>query len=79
MSTVKIFLDPNETTDQAEANLYKALGFHVTGEAHAADQFSDPATNQVASVAKTAHEKMYEEMLVEIFAVLDEDFTRGNQ
>jgi len=77
MARVKIILDKNETMHEAEETLFKALNMQRTGDVHKGD-FVDPAMTDVALRMKGAHEIMYKEMLEEIEAVLDEEYTDGN-
>lgn len=78
MAKVKIFLEPGETTQDAEDLLFKALNHHNTGEVHSSHSFQDPAMVSVAHKMESIHSKIYQEMLEEIFEALDKDYTSGN-
>lgn len=77
MAQVKIILGKNETMQEAEETLYKALDMHRNGDAHKED-FSDPAMRDVVQRMQSAHDKMYKEMMQEIEEVLDQEYTDGN-
>lgn len=74
MSTrVKIIPGNNETIEQAEENLYKALNAQRTGELHT-EKFLDPAMVDLVERMQTAHENMYAEMMQEIMDELDKEY-----
>lgn len=75
MSKVKIFLDENETLEEAELDLLKALNSKNSVNNHSS--FEDPAMNDVADRLVKDHEKMFEAMLKEIFQVLEQDYQYG--
>jgi hypothetical protein len=77
MAKVKIFLNPGETLRDAEDSLLKAMNHHNSGEVHT-EGFQDPAMDHVADRMISAHSKIYQEMLQEIFEELDKDFSDGN-
>ncbi len=78
MSKVKIYLAPGETLRDAEDSLLKALNHHNSGDVHV-ETFQDPAMDNVADRMISAHSKIYQEMLQEIFEELDKDYNSGNQ
>lgn len=79
MAKVKIILDKDETLEVAEANLMKALTFHSSGDAHIEEEFTDPAMIKVADKLEKLHADMYDNMIAEISAALDLDYTHGNE
>lgn len=76
MSKVKIFLEEDETLEQAEADLFKAIGYHVNGDAHESEDFADPAMRDTAQRMEEAHRNTYARMLEEIFEALDKDHSK---
>lgn len=78
MAKVKIFLEPGETTRDAEDSLLKALVHHNSGEVHSSHKFEDPAMIAVSDKMTQLHDTIYKEMLAEIFEELDKDYTSGN-
>ena len=78
MSKVKIYLAPGETLRDAEDSLLKALNHHNSGDAHV-ETFQDPAMDSVADRMVSIHSKIYHEMMQEIFAELDKEYSSGNQ
>ncbi len=77
MGRVKIYLGKNETAEQAEELLHKALSSQRNGDAHS-DDFQDPVVRDVVDIAADAHEKMYQEMLREIADELDKEYSVGD-
>lgn len=78
MAKIKIFFEKGETERDAEDSLLKAMEFHNNGDAHA-QEFQDPAMTSVAHRMEELHQKMYQEMLMEIFEALDQEYSDGNQ
>ena len=78
MSKVKIYLAPGETLRDAEDSLLKALNHHNSGDVHV-ETFQDPAMDSVADRMISAHTKIYNGMLQEIFEELDKEYNSGNQ
>lgn len=76
MSVVKIFLDKGEKLEDVEADLFKALGHHASGDIHETESFQDPAMNDVADKMKKTHAVIYQEMLDEIFKALESDYRK---
>lgn len=72
MATVKIFLEPYETEDDAREVLVKALSHHEAGGEHQ-EAFHQPAARDVFSKMIVEHEKMWQRMLKEVSAVIDEE------
>lgn len=73
---VKIFLEGNETVQDAESNLLKALEHHDSGGVHSSHIFQDPAMASVADKMENEHAKIYHDMLQEIFDVLDQEYSK---
>ena len=76
MTKIKILLDKNETPEEAEEILYKALNAQRNGDIHTED-FSDPAMVDVVSVMEKFHKYIYVDMMREIQEVLDREYN-GN-
>lgn len=74
MSKVKIFLGKNETIEDAELDLFKALNHHVSGEVHQSDNFEDPAIKASADQLEIIHKKIYKEMIDEINLELEKEY-----
>lgn len=75
MAKVKIFLEPGEDLRSAEDTLFKALNHHNSGDAHV-ETFQDPAMDAVADRMVDLHNKIYNEMLQEIFDTLDKEHSK---
>lgn len=69
---VKIILEENESEIEATELLIKAMQSHATGEHHKED-FHQPAARDVVNKLINAHTRMTEEMMREIFKVLEEE------
>lgn len=79
MAKVKIFLAPGETLRDAEDSLLKAMVHHNSGEIHSSHSFQDPAMAVVAKKMESIHDKIYQDMLAEIFQTLDKEYSEdGN-
>lgn len=78
MAKIKIIADENETIEEAEKLLEKAMEFHSSGDAHDDESFDDPAMTDVLNDMENTHKRIYLEMMQEIFQVLDEEYTDGN-
>lgn len=76
MAKVKIFLEEDETLQEAEDSLFKALNHHNSGDVHG-ESFQDPAMVSVANKLEDLHSKMYHSMLQDIFEALDQDFSQN--
>jgi hypothetical protein len=70
MATIKIFLEDNETEHDVKEMLRKALD---TDPKEHDDNFAQPAAKDVYEKMLSEHENMWERMLREISAVLDEE------
>ena len=68
----KIILEKNESRDEAEELLIKALESHRTGSSHT-EEFPDKAMEHIADILKGKHKDMFNEMLEDIFKLLDEE------
>lgn len=77
MAKVKILLDKNETIEDIEESLFKALDFHRQGGVHT-EEFADPAMSDLNDQLVVEHEKMLAAMLEEIFNELDKEYSDGN-
>lgn len=77
MPKVKILLEPGETEFDADIALQKALEFHSSGDAHDDEAFEDPAMVDLSHKLDREHAKMYSQMIQEIMAVLDEEYSNG--
>lgn len=73
MAKVKIILGPNDTQEQVENDLFKALQHHVGGDVHNGEQFADPTVTDAANIMEQKHKVIYAEMLEEINQLLEED------
>lgn len=76
MAKVKIFLESGETVQDAEEALLKAMDHHNSGEVHSSHKFQDPAMVDVTEKMERLHQKIYQEMLAEIFDALDQDYRK---
>lgn len=76
MAKVKIYLDSDETQEEAEDSLFKAMNLHNSGDIHSSHSFQDPAMVSVAEKMEREHKKIYADMLQEIFEVLDQDYIK---
>ena len=72
MATVKIYLEPNETEDQAKEQLTKAFQAQANGDTHN-DDFTSPLARQIAATLKAAHVQMLQKMFKEIQAVVGKE------
>lgn len=78
MAKVKILLEPGESELDAAHAIQKALDFQSSGSAHDTEVFDDPAMVHMAQRMEEIHAKIYTEMVREITAVLDEEYTHGS-
>lgn len=78
MATVKIELDKDETVEQAEDVLFKAVLAQSTGEGHDEENFSDPAMADLINRLEEQHKLMFSEMVAEINEELDKEYSDGN-
>ena len=72
MATVKVFLEPHETEDDARDLLVKALTHHEAGGEHK-EAFHQPAARDVFTKMINEHDKIWQQMLKEISAVIDDE------
>lgn len=75
MAKVKIFLEDGETLQDAEDSLFKAMNLHNSGDIHSSHSFQDPAMAILAAEMESIHNKIYKEMLDEIFETLDKEYS----
>jgi hypothetical protein len=76
MAKVKIFLDENETIQDAEESIFKALNHHSSGDVHSHHQFQDPGMQSIADRMEDIHSKIYQDMMNEIFEELDKEYVK---
>lgn len=75
---VQVLLPKDVDEFEADNFLFKALNQQVNGDAHR-ESFDDPAMLDMAQRMEAIHDKIYAEMIQEINATLDEDYTQdGN-
>lgn len=74
MAKVKIFLDKDETIEDAENQLQKALEFHSSGKAHVDDEFDDAAVEHTLEYMVKKHDEIYSDILDEIIQMLNEEY-----
>lgn len=79
MARVKILLDQNEDQLDADLAINKAFNLHASGAVHDQEKFNDPAVQHALEQVVDAYAKMYAQLLREISAVLDEEFSDGYQ
>ena len=77
MAKIQIFLDKDETPEQAEDLLFKAIESQRNGELHQ-DEFSDPAMKNALDRMEKIYKDNYAELLQEIMQALDEEYDNGN-
>lgn len=73
MADVKIKLEKNETPEEVEELLFKALSHHRTGGQHK-EGFTDPAMANLHEKFLKAHRDMYVELLKDVLNALDEEY-----
>ena len=69
---VKVLLEGNETPEEGDEELYKALQGQRDGSTHSED-FSDPAMRDTTARIIQIHNNTFERMLSEILEILDEE------
>lgn len=72
MARIAIYLDKDETEEEAQEALLKALQHHAAGKEHR-EAFHDPAARDVFNKLINEHKKMWNKMLKDIQKVLDEE------
>lgn len=78
MAKLKIELESGEDILEADEAIFKALNLHRTGDAHLRESFDDPAMVDLSQRLFKLHEDVYKDLIQEINAALDEDYTDGN-
>lgn len=68
---VKIELDRNQTHEEAEESLYKALSSQRDGKSHSEDRFPDPAMEHQAKIMIELYSLFLQKMNAEIIAELE--------
>jgi hypothetical protein len=76
MAKVKIYVQENETLEEAEENIQKALQYHSSGEAHDEDSYEDPAMKSLTSRLEALHSETYNNVIREVIEALDKDYTK---
>jgi hypothetical protein len=76
MPNVKIFLDKDETPEQAEDLLFKAMESQRNGDIHQ-DEFSDPAMRDLLDRMQKIYKDSYDELLQEIMEALDKEYNKN--
>lgn len=77
MPNVKIILDKDETQEEAENMLLKALTSHVNGDIHVKESFEDPAMIDAWNRLSKLHDDVYKDMIAEINDALDSEYQDG--
>lgn len=72
MATVKVFLEPHETEDDARDLLVKALTHHEGGGEHK-ETFQQPAARDVFAKMMIEHGKMWQKILKEISVIIEDE------
>ena len=68
---IKIELDKNQSREEAEEILYKALNSQRTGAQHS-EEFQDPVMNELYHQSVDFYGDLYEDMIAEIIKVLED-------
>lgn len=76
MAKIKVYLEKNETPEEADDLLYKALEHHRSGEQHT-EGFTDPAMQDLAQKLEGKYADLYQQMLREIEEELDKEYDNG--
>lgn len=74
MAKVKVILEKGETKADADEALFKALNLHASGDIHVTESFEDPAMIDTTNVLKDKYEKIYADMIQEIFNELNKEY-----
>jgi hypothetical protein len=72
MAKIKIYLEDDETIEQAEDLLFKAMQHHRAGAEHK-QAFHQPSARDVFNKLIKEHEKTWSEIQKEINKIIDED------
>jgi len=72
---VKIQLNKNQTIEDAEELLFKALDLHRSGDIHLLESFDDPAMIDVSQRMEKIYEDIYKDMMDEIIEALGDDYS----
>ena len=78
MARIKIILKNGETREEVEEQLLKALNLHKSGDIHDSEKFEDPAMDDLENKIAKLHELMFQEMLNEVVAEIDREYSDGN-
>lgn len=73
MARVKIFLEDDETIEEAEESLLKALSSQSNGDAHANDVFEDPAMVEASKFMEKKFEKLWDSLLKDVEKLIDKE------
>ena len=74
---VKIYAEGDETPEQAEEALFKALSAQRNGDAHLNESFDDPAMVDLSRRLAEEHKKIYQDLVQEINDAIDEEYNDG--
>jgi vacuolar-type H+-ATPase subunit E/Vma4 len=77
MAKVKIYLDKNETQEDAEMQLRKDLDFHDNGDIHERQDYVDPAMQHLMDKLEALHQDMYEELIQEVIREIEKEYEDG--
>lgn len=69
---VKIIKDKNQSVEEAEELLHKALDSQRTGAQHS-EEFQDPVMSELFSEMRNNYGEIYDSMMDQIFAELDKE------
>lgn len=78
MATVKVILEKGETPEQAEELLFRAFEAQRNGDIHG-EEFNDPAMMDLLARMEEIHKREYDLMLQEIFQVIEEEHSNGDE
>ena len=74
MANVKIILNNEETIEEAKESLFKALDSQRNGDLHS-ENYQDPAMRDVLARMQAEHQKIYTELMEEVFAELSKEYS----
>jgi hypothetical protein len=77
MADIKIILKKDETIEQVDNLLFKALDLHASGDVHLEESFDDPAMISTFDQLEKTQKQIYMEMLEEIFMEIDKQYTES--
>lgn len=74
MADIKIILKKDETIEEVDNLLFKALDMHASGDVHLEESFDDPAMVSTFDKLSDEQKKIYLEMLEEIYMEIDKQY-----